>query len=68
MLKYRSTDGDIVDDICYRYYGNCEFAADVYAHNSGLAEYGPVLPAGVVIDLPDFTPVQKSNEQISLYD
>lgn len=52
--RYTSRDGDMVDAICKKHYGN-EFTttAVVYEANRGLADYGPVLPAGVVILLPE---------------
>jgi len=59
--SYQSKDGDLVDDIAYRFYGQTtggEVEA-VYAANNHLADYGPALPAGVIITLPDVTPKRK---------
>lgn len=53
-MKYRSKDGDVLDLICHRYYGDSIYSVEaVYDVNPGLADYGPILPSGVVIDLPD---------------
>ena len=47
--------GDVLDALCWRRYGR-DAAKDVpavLAANPGLADAGPVLPAGLVVDLPD---------------
>lgn len=56
MEIYRTSDGDMVDRICWGYYDNGQQALAVervLEANPGLAAYGPVLPAGVDITLPD---------------
>lgn len=56
-VTYTTKDGDVVDDICYRYYGTLDGRVfeQVLAANPGLAARGPVLAAGVVIELPVIT-------------
>ncbi len=59
--SYQSKDGDMVDDVAFRYYGQTsggEVEA-VYAANYRLADLGPELPAGIVISLPDVPPPRK---------
>lgn len=54
--RYITKDDDMVDEICWRYYpkGQQALAVErVYEANTGLACYGPHLPAGVVLTLPD---------------
>jgi phage tail protein X len=53
---YTTIAGDTVDLIAWRYYGGLDGrqAEQLLAANPGLAELGAVLPAGVVIMLPDF--------------
>lgn len=54
--QYITADGDMIDLICWRYYekGQQPLAVErVYEANRGLAALGPVLPAGVIITLPD---------------
>ncbi len=55
MAQYRTVAGDMVDQICWRHYGNhhSQTVAALLEANHGLADYGPLLPAGVVIELPD---------------
>jgi phage tail protein X len=52
---YTSVAGDTADLIAWRYYGGLDGrqAEQLLAANPGLAELGAVLPAGVVITLPD---------------
>lgn len=53
-MDVRSQQGDTVDAICYRVYGRTAgLTEDVYAANHGLADLGPILPAGTLVHLPD---------------
>lgn len=56
MTTYRTTQGDMVDDICKRHYGREDMTVAVYEANPGLAARGPILPLGLVIELPDAAP------------
>lgn len=50
---YRTQDGDMVDEICWLYYGRTRGTVErVLEANKGLADRGPILPAGVLITLP----------------
>lgn len=61
-MKYRCMEGDVLDLICTRYYEDTPWRIEeVIAANPGLAALGPVLPAGLLIELPavaEDTPVQ----------
>jgi len=49
-----SVDGDTVDYICFVHYGETKGVVEkVLTANPGLAEYGAVLPAGVLVVLPE---------------
>jgi phage tail protein X len=53
-MTYRTKDGDVLDAVVFKQYG----ATDAYTEavlnaNPGLADLGPVYPAGVLITLPD---------------
>jgi len=52
---YRSKDGDTVDWLVWTHYGRQDGGrvVAVLEANPGLAGYGPVLPAGLLIALPD---------------
>lgn len=56
-MRYRTKTGDVLDLICHRHYGDRPHSVEaVYDANPGLAAHGPVLPAGLVITLPDAAP------------
>lgn len=66
-MRYRTKDGDVLDLICRNYYGDAPHSVEaVYDVNTGLAAYGPILPAGIVIDLPEAQPVEP--QTIRLWD
>ena len=68
MSSITSIDGDVVDLICYNHYGyTAGVTEQVLEQNRGLADHGPVLPAGVVITLPD-PPAQNEQQTINLWD
>lgn len=72
MQMYRTKTHDVLDAIIMTAYGTCNDAmlAAVYRANPGLAEYGAVLPAGVLVALPDqIQPTQSTGTQgVSLWD
>lgn len=52
-MRYRTRDGDVLDAICQQFYGSAQGHTErVLEANPGLADLGPVLPAGVMIELP----------------
>lgn len=67
--QYVTKDGDMADAIAWNYYGTRDGQAteQLLAANPGLADYGPLLPAGVTITLPDITP-QSTDNPIKLWD
>ena len=66
-MKYRSQDGDTLDLICHHYYGGTSgFVEQVLQANPQLADQA-VLPAGVLVELPDLVKQQAPEEEISLW-
>lgn len=56
-VVYRTKAGDMLDRICWEYYDGRENVYDqVLAENPKLASYGPVLPSGLLILLPELPP------------
>ncbi|PWC81242.1 tail protein X [Azospirillum sp. TSH64] len=54
MATYRTSDGDEVDWICWRHYGRTAGTVEaVLAANPDLADHGPKLPGGLLIELPE---------------
>lgn len=69
MATYTTVAGDMVDLVCWRTYGDeAGFTEAVLDANPGLADDGPILPAGVVIDLPDIAPVSEAPVTVTLWD
>jgi phage tail protein X len=66
---YTTKDGDVVDAIAYQYYGTLDgrVVEQVLAANKGLADYGPILGAGIVIVLPAITK-DSTNQAVKLWD
>lgn len=53
----RTSDGDILDDICQRYYGHLTGSVEaVLRHNQGLAAIAQPYQKGLLITLPDLPP------------
>lgn len=69
MIVHRTGQGEMLDLICYRYYGPApgvvELVLDV---NRGLADRGPILPAGMLILLPRVFAAQAGAATIKLWD
>ena len=67
---YKSRAGDVVDAIAWRYYGACDsdILRRVLEANPGLADHGPVLPAGVLMTLPDIETPASEQKAVSLWD
>lgn len=54
MATTTSIQGDTVDMICRRVYGDeSGFVEQVLLENRGLAGLGPILPIGTVVTLPE---------------
>lgn len=58
---YISDEGDMVDMIAYRRFGDSTATAAILDANPGLAALGPVLERGVVIRIP--VPIKKDRSQ-----
>ena len=65
---YRTREGDILDDICYRYYGHENAFIDVLRANYGLCDQGTVLPANAIIVLPALAGQSTTDEMVQLWD
>jgi len=68
MTKYRTKQGDMVDAICYKFYGRESAAVDVLKANPGLAGQGSVLPSGIIIDLPPLATPATPSKAVRLWD
>ncbi|MEZ6853023.1 tail protein X [Halodesulfovibrio aestuarii] len=66
-MIYRTKQGDVLDAVVFKYYERQPGAIEqVMDANRGLAKYGPVLPAGLAIVLPDL-PKPSQKESVTLW-
>lgn len=69
MTSVTSIAGETVDLICRRRYGDeSGYVEAVYDANRGIAAYGPILPAGVVIVLPEVDAITQADTAFRLWD
>ena len=68
-IQYLTSDGDTADYIAWKHYGTQDgrVVERLVQANPGLADRGPVLPAGVLIDLPEL-PDQGVTSGVRLWD
>ncbi len=67
MAKYLTKNGDTLDYICWKHYGQQSGAVEqVLEANPGLADAGTILTAGTVIELPDLA-VKKIFSKVQLW-
>ncbi|NBB33775.1 tail protein X [Pseudomonas sp. BC115LW] len=64
-----ANQGDTVDAICWRHYGRTAgVTEDVLRANPGLAEYGPTLPQGLIVSMPDAQATAPQRQMVNLWD
>jgi len=67
-MRYRTLLNDTVDYICWKFYGSTDGTAEkVYLANPGLADHGPELPRGLLVELPEIEP-PKTTDGVKLWD
>lgn len=65
----RTQQNDTVDALCWRHYGRTAGVVEAVLNaNPGLANYGAVLPAGLLITLPDIQTSAPERQMVSLWD
>lgn len=67
--EYITSDGDMVDQIAWNYYGTRDglVTEQLLDANKGLADLGPLLPAGITVVLPDLT-LPATQQEVRLWD
>ena len=67
MITYVTKDGDVLDAICWKYYGSTTGVVEkVLEANRHLAELGSIFAASVKIILPDLT-LAEETESVKLW-
>lgn len=65
----RAQQHDTVDALCWRHYGRTAGVTEaVLEANPGLAEHGPFLPHGTLVNLPDAQPAAPQRHMVNLWD
>jgi phage tail protein X len=65
---YTTRENDVLDEIVWRYYGSQDngLLESVLEANRGLADYGPQLPTGLTITMPD-APTPEPAQRLQLF-
>jgi phage tail protein X len=67
MITYVTKDGDVLDSICFKYYGSTTGMVEkVLEANRHLAELGAIFSAGIKIVLPDLAG-EEETESVKLW-
>ncbi len=65
---YHTAQGDTIDSICYKYYGNQSDAVEIVMnHNKHLVDMDIVLPIGIRVELPVITAKPKQDKRVALW-
>lgn len=69
MTQYMTSEGDTADYIAWKHYGTQDgrVVEQLVDANPGLADMGPVLPAGVLVSLPEIE-LQTEAQAVRLWD
>jgi phage tail protein X len=69
-MQVRAQQGDTVDLLCWRHLGaTSEVVEQVFEMNPDIAQFGPILPHGQLVTLPDTVPTAtKQNQPLQLWD
>lgn len=70
-MQVRTGQNDTLDLLCWRHLGITAGVVEAALQlNPGLAGYGPILPQGILVTLPDATTVSQTDttETIQLWD
>lgn len=67
--QLRTQQNDTVDALCWRHYGRTAGVVEaVLDANPGLAEHGAVLPAGVLVNLPEIQTSAPERQMVNLWE
>lgn len=69
MPRVYTHQGDTVDLLCWRHFGRTQGLVEVVLEmNPGLADYGPVLPLGLEVELPEAPDDKPKTPLLQLWD
>lgn len=68
-VAVRTNQNDTVDALCWRFYGRTAGITEaVLEANPGLADYGPILPQGLVVNMPEAQASAPQRQMVQLWD
>ncbi|NNA36951.1 phage tail protein [Pseudomonas lundensis] len=68
-VAVRANQNDTVDGLCWRFYGRTAGVTEaVLEANPGLADYGPILPQGLVVNMPEAQASVPQRQMVNLWD
>ena len=68
-MQVRTNQGETVDALCWRALARTQGVVEATLQlNPGLADYGPVLPARLLVNLPDTTNSTATRPTVKLWD
>ncbi|QBQ12806.1 MULTISPECIES: tail protein X [unclassified Pseudomonas] len=67
-VAVRANQNDTVDALCWRHYGRTAGVTEaVLEANPGLAEHGPILPQGLVVNMPEVQTSAPQRQMVNLW-
>jgi len=68
-MLLRAMQNESVDALCYRHYGSTQGQVErVLIANPGLADFGVIVPEGMLVDMPDSVLSSTQKPLINLWD
>lgn len=68
-VAVRANQNDTVDALCWRFYGRTAGVTEaVLEANPGLADQGPILPQGFVVNMPEAQASAPQRQMVQLWD
>lgn len=65
----RAQQNETVDALCWRHYGRTAGVTEaVLEANPGLADYGPILPQGLTVQMPEARTAAPQRQMVNLWD
>jgi phage tail protein X len=69
VTSVRAQQNDTIDALCWRHYGRTAGVTEaVLEANPGLADLGPILPQGVLVNLPEAQTTAAVRQTVNLWD
>ncbi|UUN90378.1 tail protein X [Pseudomonas extremorientalis] len=64
----RTIQNDTLDALCWRFYGRTAGVTEaVLEANPGLADHGPILPQGLVVNMPEAQTTAPQRQMVQLW-